>query len=531
MAGGGFESKHTRGAFPRVGNGAGGGSVGEKIVILDFDKDRASTGDITLASGSWSDFDKIEVTMGITNDGSVRDYDSVDSEVVKQNPTGWEIQMTSYTGGAEYGMEITATGANTAHWRKTRGSATVFPLLVIGRKAGSSSGGSGGGAVESVNGHVGKVTLGASDVGAYTRGESDNNFEPKRATGTIGQADDPTTKPEGDYYVTEKFTNAPALPVGVSYIAPLRIDLDFDGSNNGGLITYYTDAGLFYKIKLAGGWETEWRNTLPSLTSFSYTWSSAGNTKYPVPQEQINVVAHDPIPNNAPFGNLKLLLSKETIDAGIASIDPATGAVTPLKSGWVHLMGVAPNGANTGWFHIWVAQAGQGNTDPTTSSGVPANLDGEKGPLQIRAGARLFSAPTPDLNYQEEIKRLEKRVSDLEAQQHGGAPRPDKPAAFDPATVALTAGYADNWQDAIHVSTHKTGSPIQITKVSDDPHKAVVMMSPEAATHVKGITLDGGLAAKWESHTVTIVGKQYTAFISPYALTKHPIDIGIEWSK
>ncbi|AUR92937.1 coil containing protein [Vibrio phage 1.179.O._10N.286.45.F12] len=262
------------------------------------------------------------------------------------------------------------------------------------------------GAVNSVNGHTGDVTLTASDVGVYSRGESDNNYEGKRSTGVIGAADDPTKKPEGDYYVNEKFIGAPVIASN-QYIGVMRIDLDFDGSDNGGLIEYITADTIFYKPKFAGGWASDWIEAPKAQAAMARTLSALG-------------------------------AEETTLEAKVAE--------------------------------------------------------------------------------------LESKVTELE--KHSSAPKSGK---FDPLTVALTAGYADNWQGAIHVSTHKTGSPITVTKVSDEPHNAVVMMAPEAASHVTGITIDGGLPAKWESHGVTIDGKQYTAFISPYKLTKHPLSIGIVW--
>lgn len=263
-------------------------------------------------------------------------------------------------------------------------------------------GGAGTGEVDTVNGvspdSKGNVQLTASDVGSYGKGESEQKFEPKRATGLIDQTVDPTTKPEGDYYVTEKFIGAPTIASG-SYVGVMRINLDFDGSDNGGLIEYYADGVMYYKVKFTGGW--------------------------------------------------------------------------------------------SGWVEVPKAQAAMARTLSTLSS---------------------------------EEQTLEARVAELE--KHSAAP---KPAVFNPDEVALTGGYADNWRDAVHVSTHKTGSPITITKLSDDAHNAVVMMSPEEARHVVGVTIDGGLPAKWESHAVTIDGKQYAAFISPYKLTKHPLNIGIVW--
>lgn len=113
------------------------------------------------------------------------------------------------------------------------------------------------------------------------------------------------------------------------------------------------------------------------------------------------------------------------------------------------------------------------------------------------------------------------------AAPHHAAPLPDK---FDPSSVALTGGFSDNWQDQVHVSTHHTGSPITITKVDDTAHNAVILLDEDAAPHVAGFTIDGGLPAQWDSHAVTWQdGSKHVAFISPYKFTKRSLVIGINW--
>ncbi|AUR98933.1 coil containing protein [Vibrio phage 1.257.O._10N.286.46.A4] len=143
----------------------------------------------------------------------------------------------------------------------------------------ASQGGAGTGEVDTVNGvspdAAGNVQLTASDVGAHSRGDADNRFETKRATGTIGAADDPEKKPEGDYYVTESFIGAPTVASG-NYVGPMRINLDFDGSDNGGLIEYITDAAVFYKPKFAGGWASDWIEAPKAQAAMARTLSTLG---------------------------------------------------------------------------------------------------------------------------------------------------------------------------------------------------------------------------------------------------------------
>lgn len=114
------------------------------------------------------------------------------------------------------------------------------------------------GTVTSVNNKTGVVVIDSEDV----------NAEPLRASGTIDQNQDPTTMPQGDYYVQQKFLNSPDLPSGVSYVGPLRIDEDFDGSNNGALIQYFTSDGQYTKRKLSGGWDTDWKKVGPTTAKY-----------------------------------------------------------------------------------------------------------------------------------------------------------------------------------------------------------------------------------------------------------------------
>lgn len=177
---------------------------------------------------------------------------------------------------------------------------------------------------------------------------------------------------------------------------------------------------------------------------------------------------------------------------------------------------------------------------------LETRLGGIFAPNQASFDRAVQAIITPELtNVEKEIASHSKAIRDLESNTltideikkqlaaegwgPSAAPHPHSPV-FDPSKVELTGGYADDWRDAVHFSTHKVGSPITITKVSDDPHNAVVIMDVDAAKHVQGVTIDGGLPAVWESHAITIGEKQYTAFISPYAFTKHPLDIGIVWS-
>lgn len=70
--------------------------------------------------------------------------------------------------------------------------------------------------------------------------------------GAIGNFDDPKALGTNAYYVAEDFVDPPVLTG--SYVGLMLIQDDIDGSN-GKLITYYTQEGVFYRQKFAGGWE------------------------------------------------------------------------------------------------------------------------------------------------------------------------------------------------------------------------------------------------------------------------------------
>lgn len=171
------------------------------------------------------------------------------------------------------------------------------------------------GAVTSVNGHKGDVKLTASDVGAYTRGESESNFEKKISTGTIQQADDPKTKPEGDYYVTEKFVGAPDGLV--NYVGVMSIRADYDGSDNGTLIIYVTDSDVYYAIKYTGGW-SNWIS-INDYANKTFLNKKTGGT-----------VESDLFVHGELTGHLLGVSAENEIGLLITGIDDITGVMQPL---------------------------------------------------------------------------------------------------------------------------------------------------------------------------------------------------------
>lgn len=144
------------------------------------------------------------------------------------------------------------------------------------------------GTVTSVNTKTGDVVLTSQDI----------NAEPLRASGTIGFSQDPTTMAQGDYYVTEKFLNSPDLPQGVSYVGLVRIDVDFDGSDNGGLIQYYSDNGIYLKKKLASGWEASWEDPLKHGLQ-SYQIIATTTDPYIGINSQVTLTTGNPYPSDA----------------------------------------------------------------------------------------------------------------------------------------------------------------------------------------------------------------------------------------
>lgn len=72
--------------------------------------------------------------------------------------------------------------------------------------------------------------------------------------GTLNGSDNPQTMASGFYYVTEKFVGAPTITRG--YVGHMMIQDKIDDPN-GRLLVYFTDSGIYYQQKFAGGWE-EW---------------------------------------------------------------------------------------------------------------------------------------------------------------------------------------------------------------------------------------------------------------------------------
>lgn len=150
-------------------------------------------------------------------------------------------------------------------------------------------------------------------------------------------------------------------------------------------------------------------------------------------------------------------------------------------------------------------------------------------PVVVESEISGYKAQFDSLKAQ--LLSTEARVSKLEAAPaHTPSGGHDvTPVAFDPANVELTGGFGEDYSSVITFSNHKKGSPISVVNGTGKPAYAFVLMTPEAAGHVTGITLDGGLPAMWDKKGVEISNTNYVAFKSPYKLTAHSVEIGFNW--
>lgn len=117
-------------------------------------------------------------------------------------------------------------------------------------------------------------TIEAVNTEFYTKAEIDSKVTTE-ATGTVGASTDFKTLATGRYYVTEGFIGAPSLPNNGSYVGLMDVIDDYDGSSNGRLVRYYTEAGLYYIRKLTGGWESDWAHSSSSSGGSGFTQAEA----------------------------------------------------------------------------------------------------------------------------------------------------------------------------------------------------------------------------------------------------------------
>ncbi|CAH9013271.1 putative coil containing protein [Vibrio phage 417E50-1] len=431
-----------------------------------------------------------------------------------------------------------------------------------GRTAGD--GGSGTGEVDTVNGispdAAGNVQLTASDVGAHSRGDADSKFEPKRATGTIGAADDPTKKPEGDYYVNEGFIGAPTIASG-NYVGVMRIDLDFDGSNNGGLIVYVTDAAVFYKPKFAGGWGSAWIETPKAQAAMSRTLSALSSEEQTLEAKVTEIekeVAALGGGGAAPRPAFDSSIFQSAVSHGYAADDQGVKSSKTTDGWWVFkgtntARSMPPNSTgeviifkkkmdvgnlglkyffvmaigkdaqlkNTIWFMYrdgtswtpWFTEQGaQQSTIDALSSSVDelkranqATVD-EVSKLNTAIG-KVYS-PGSKAAFDDDVNALIKNyLAQHDSKEHGGnSPRlvlPEIHVLFDTGVpTALT--------NEISSTTGK----VNIKRALSTQERLWVLVEKSAASKVKSIQVGDDIASMWQTRDVTIDGTAYTGFYS-----------------
>ncbi|AUR98600.1 coil containing protein [Vibrio phage 1.254.O._10N.286.45.C8] len=450
-----------------------------------------------------------------------------------------------------------------------------------GRTAGS--GGSGTGEVDTVNGispdAAGNVQLTASDVGAHSRGDADNKFELKRATGTIGAADDPEKKPEGDYYVTESFIGAPAVASG-NYVGVMRIDLDFDGSDNGGLIVYVTEAAVFYKPKFSGGWGSAWIEAPKAQAAMARTLSTLSVEETALEKKVADLEKEVAALSGgaAPTPTFDPSMFQSAVDHGYAADDQGIKSIATTDGWWIFkdiksvggrpvgsvgdlivfrntitpkgsakkhaftlAMGKDANGSNniwviyrdgdkwTGWFKVTTGL--QAKVDIITADvdklkKSDASIVSEVSALQTSLGEIYAPSKIAFNNAVTGLINAALANYTPSKPSHGG----DKPSLVFPRFYAqFSLGVPANFTGAV-TSTNAEATLLRIPVTRSRIFISVENENDEASK-VKGFKFNNKQEMSLNHRDIVIDGKKYRAFYTSGAFTDKSVEIKVDFGQ
>lgn len=419
-----------------------------------------------------------------------------------------------------------------------------FPSM--GRTA--TSGGAGTGEVDTVNGvspdAKGNVQLTANDVGADARGEAAAKFEGKRATGTIGQADDPTAKPEGDYYVTEKFIDAPPIASG-QYVGLIRIDLDFDGSNNGGLIAYHVGDNIYYKLKFAGGWES-W---------FSMTTSRAA------PQPQFDASMFQSAVDRGYAADDQGIKSSKTVDGwwifkdlksvggrppeSVGDLIVFKNAVTDVDPSKRHAFVLAMGKDTSGNNDIWVMYRDGDRWSAwfKVTADLSVTVDGIVADIaKLKTGdadlVGKVSSLTTDLGavYAPNKGAFDSAVNALinEALKNytpkSGGHSGDKPSLVYPRFYAQ---FSNSIPTSFTGATTSTNSEATLIRIPSERSRIFISIENDndEASKVKGFKFNNKQEMSLEGRDIVVQGKKYRSFYTSGAFTDKQVEIKVDFGQ
>lgn len=387
--------------------------------------------------------------------------------------------------------------------------------------------------------------------------------------GSIGASSDPKTLDTGVYYVTEKFSDSPTLDG--SYVGSLIVQDDIDGNDNGKLLTYYTDNGMYYRQKFTGGWEAWKKAGKVELSGFYLNWHWDRETTHPEVGDSITLSVNRPIPPDASLDGM--VYSMTSAPDGIGTI--SGNVITVTGVGTIYPIAVAPNGTKVeGGIDVYAV--GQSpDSAPTATKESPEsvktlfadrellrNLEAETKKLKDKVDNPLTPI-TPDssrsndkaiaelkhrvdvlaqsnitltndqLANARQIQELKARVQALENEINHPLTPINPTGAFNPSEIKVKSGASDDWPDGTLDSFHgeDIGTHDQVvTGLDVTPSKVLISVPNDAAQHVSGISLEGGLPSVWESKVCDLGhGLSMTVFRSPYEFNEDHLEFEIVW--
>lgn len=362
--------------------------------------------------------------------------------------------------------------------------------------------------------------------------------------GLITSADDPRTKPAGRYYVNEKFIGAPTLS-GNDYVGLIDVIKNYDGSNNGDLIKYFTKEGMHYLIRYAGGWEVQWNTPFDGTTSYALTAdkinqaidhgtaSGPGSVKG-LAEGWWVIPATDPTLTGRPSGAIgDLIYHTHRIATGVGKQSYAMGMALGKNKDNQDAMWVTYRN-KAGWTSWWEVKNLSGAGSTTLRQDIESLKQGQTAALAristLETDLGNIFAPTRSTFDLEANRLIDAKLAPviageisapdvenyLKAKGWGPLSRPPIPKPPQQA-VTMYAAFETNFPTSLSGMTSSTTNVFNLARSQATPARIFVAVPEDhqEADAVTGIRVDDGLKAVWESRDRTYDGKKYRVFYSP----------------
>ncbi|QKN84460.1 hypothetical protein MARILYN_52 [Vibrio phage Marilyn] len=101
-----------------------------------------------------------------------------------------------------------------------------------------------------------------------------------------------------------------------------------------------------------------------------------------------------------------------------------------------------------------------------------------------------------------------------------------------PDTIQIYIGKSDNYPSDFSSASGPFAShqKLVVQNLDASPSKVWIAVPETSAQKISGIVADGGLPATWDSKTITVDGKQWHVYLSPYQFHAQHIDFTLNWS-